>query len=169
MKIVTKIVTKRVVQMKIHLFIAAEAIDNYLEDNVQIKPNAINQQFELELKQCRNEKYLALKKKLPSKHYDGPLAWRKQHANAFSTLVGLEQRNIAIEAASTASESIFSKAQIIKTSDRSRLKPEIIGSLLHISTNLESYEKHIEESHHDEIYGQNHMEDNDHDEENDEN
>ena len=143
---------------------SAEAIDNDLEDNLMMPPSVINQRRELELKQCRNTKCLALKKKPLSKHYNDPLLWRKKHASAFPTLVGLAKKYLAIEATSAASERIFSKAQRIETSNRNRLKREIIGSLLLISTNLESYEKHIKESHYDEIYGQCYTADEDPDE-----
>ena len=51
----------------------AEAIDNDLEDNVIMTPNSSNQQCELELKQHRNSKILALKKRASSKHYNAPL------------------------------------------------------------------------------------------------
>ena len=148
---------------------AAEAIDSDLGDNVEMQPNAINQQCELELKQYRNTKCLALKKKPSSKYYNDPLAWWKKHTSTFPTLAGLAQEYLAIEATSAASERIFNKAQRITTADRNRLKPEIIGLLLYISTNLESYEKHIKESHYDEIYGQYYTADDDPDEENDEN
>ena len=148
---------------------AAETIDNGLEDNVQMPLHAINQQCELELKQRRNTKCLSLKKKPASKHCNDPLLWWKKHAITFPTLARLAQKFMGIEASSAASEYIFSKAQRITTADRNRLKLEIIGSLLCVSTNLESYENHIKESHSDEIYGQCYTADDDPDEDNDKN
>ena len=143
---------------------SAEAIDNDLEDNLMMPPSVINQRRELELKQCRNTKCLALKKKPLSKHYNDPLLWWKKHASAFPTLVGLAKKYLAIEATSAASERIFSNTQRITTADRNRLKPEIIGSLVRVSTNLESYEKHIKESHYDDVYGQHYAANDDPDE-----
>ena len=116
------------------------------------------------MKQHRNTKFLALKKKPSSKHHNDPLLWWKKHASDFPTLTALAKKYLAIEDISAASEKIFSKAQRITTAHRNRLKPEIISSLLHISTNSESYENQIKESYYDEIYGQHYAANDDPDE-----
>ena len=147
----------------------AAAEHNEKSNSVEMPPNLINQQCELELKQYRESKCLNLSVTATSKAFNNPLDWWKKHEKSFPTLAGLARKYLAIEATSAASERVFSKAQRITTADRNRLDPDLIGKLLYISTNLEYYEDYITESHYDEVLNQYNTADDDHDAENGDN
>ena len=72
-----------------------------------------------------------------------PLMWWKSNASRFPCLSVLARRFLAVQATSAPSERIFSQAQLIISSKRTSLNPEMAGKLFYVGQNIDWYEKQI--------------------------
>ncbi|CAB4028340.1 zinc finger BED domain-containing 1-like, partial [Paramuricea clavata] len=67
---------------------------------------------------------------------DDPLQWWKLNAKELPLLCQLSRRYLAIQASSSPSERLFSKAGQVSTPARAQLKPEKVDKLVFLAENL---------------------------------
>lgn len=112
-----------------HELIGYDDEDN-MKNYVPYEENIIKSSCKKELMLYRNSPPLLLK---TNKMYNDPLQWWKQRANDLPILSKLARFYLSIQATSAPSERIFSLASIIITRLRSRLDPEVSGSLVFLN------------------------------------
>lgn len=93
----------------------------------------IHQTVDKEL--AKYDKVQALPLYNPDGSYVNPLDWWKKHAASFELLAALAFVYLAIPATSAPSERIWSRAAIILTCKRSKLKPEVAQSMMLLKEN----------------------------------
>ncbi len=65
-----------------------------------------------------------------------PLAWWRNHCRDFRLLAKRAKKYLCIQASSSASERLFSKAGLVITPKRTQLKPEKANMLIFLAENL---------------------------------
>ena len=112
-----------------HELIGYDDEDN-MKNDVPSEENIIKSSCKKELMLYINSPPLLLK---TNQMYNDSLQWWKQRANDLPILSKLARFYLSIQATSSPSERIFSLASIIITRLRSRLDPEVAGSLFFLN------------------------------------
>ena len=132
---------------------------NFLASNINDNNNNAGAENDVEeglQTQCEVELKLYRKSALLLTHgsnnqWNNPLEWWKNNQMKFPTVAAIAKKFLAVQATSASSERIFSRARRIVTTDRNRLDPLTVGSLLYVSENLEWYTKMSIELNYDEV------------------
>ena len=132
---------------------------NFLASNINDNNNNTGTGNDIEeglQTQCEVELKLYRKSALLLTHgsnnkWNNPLEWWKNNQMKFPTVAAIAKKFLVVQATSATSERIFSRARRIVTTDRNRLDPLTVGSLLYVSENLEWYTKMSIEPNYDEV------------------
>ena len=93
------------------------------------------------MRECKDELTRYKRKKIAKDTDVDVLAWWRRNQELFPHLAVLARKYLSMQATSAPSERIFSRARQIIDEKRTRLGPEMAGSLLYVAMNYEWYTK----------------------------